>query len=103
MTPCSRIERSRISGPFLGRTCQTLQKAHHFQLWRSRTTEERTTLCDHNLAFCSPVLEDVPADGAQLTPKGTRDLKDDDDRHPDKVLAFLKRWAPGAGKSSTSK
>ena len=50
-----------------------------------------------------PALVVLAADGAQLTPKGTRDLKDDDHRHPDKVLAFLKRWAPGAGKSSTSK
>ena len=50
-----------------------------------------------------PALVVLAADGAQLTPKGTRDLKDDDHRHPDKVLAFLKRWAPGAEKSATSR
>ncbi len=47
-----------------------------------------------------PALVVLAADGAQLTPKGTRDLKDDDHRHHEKVLAFLKRWAPGAGSVS---
>ena len=53
-TRMSALLRRSISAPFLDSACQISGKAHHFQLWRSLTNEERTTLCENNLASCPP-------------------------------------------------
>lgn len=50
--------------------------------------------------FGSPIEGGIPAlivlgpDGSLLTPRGVRSLSDKDHRHPEKVLAFLQKWAP---------
>ena len=50
--------------------------------------------------FGNPIEGGIPAlivlgpDGSLLTPRGVRSLSDKDYRHPDKVLAFLQKWAP---------
>jgi thiol:disulfide interchange protein len=41
-----------------------------------------------------PVLVVLDADGKQLTTKDTGQLEEKDHHSPDKVLAFLKEWAP---------
>jgi len=44
--------------------------------------------------FGLPVLVILDADGKQLTTKNTAELEQGRQHDPDKVLAFLKQWAP---------
>jgi thiol:disulfide interchange protein len=48
----------------------------------------------HPARFGLPVLVVLDGDGEQLTTKNTGELEEGDHHNPDKVMTFLKQWAP---------
>jgi thiol:disulfide interchange protein len=48
----------------------------------------------HPTRFGLPVVVILDSDGKQLTTKNTEELEEGKQHNPDKVLAFLKEWAP---------
>lgn len=49
---------------------------------------------DHPTRFGLPAIVVLDADGKQLTTKNSGELEEGDHHSPEKVMAFLKEWAP---------
>jgi hypothetical protein len=46
------------------------------------------------MRFGLPVIVVLDAEGKQLTTKNSGELEESDHHNPEKVMAFLKDWAP---------